>query len=474
MEPQNLSAAAEARRLAALHALDLLDTAPQREFDALVTLAADMLHCPAAITLVDRERLWVKARHGDLPDELSRDVSMCDHTIRQFDPMIVDDLRSDPRFADGPLVADGLRFYAGAPIRARDEAGELHAIGAICVTDTAPRSLSYEGRAALQHLATLAEALIAARATAIAAIEMSADSERQARALERQKRVFEQAERMAMIGSWRLRLADDDLSWSDQVFHIHGLPIGQFPSLDGALDFYPPASRALVADKLARTIETGEAFDFETDFVTARGVLRRVRSQAELEYDADGRPVAIIGVFQDITAAHRLEEQLRRSADIDFLTGINNRAAFDRALDRAMATARETDTPLALAIIDLDGFKHINDTFGHHVGDDALRAIAERLSDDWLDGCTAGRLGGDEFALVIEDPALLADLDDFAVRLAAWLRVTLIVDGVPVLCGGSVGVAPFTGDEPIRDFLRRADMRLYEAKRRRIGRRRAA
>lgn len=474
MEPQSLSATAEARRLAALHALDLLDTAPEREFDALVALAADMLHCPAAITLIDRERLWIKAASGDLPAQLPRDGAFCDHTIRQSGPMVIEDAAADPRFADGHLVAGGLRFYAGTPIRSRDEHGDLHAIGAICVTDTAPRSLSVEGRAALHHLGTLAEALLAARATAIAAIEMAAESERQAIALERQTRIFEQAERLAMIGSWRLRLADSDLTWSDQVFQIHGLPIGQFPTLDGALDFYPPAAREMVAAKLAHTIATGEAFDFETDFITARGSLRRVRSQGEVEFDADGRPDAVIGVFQDITAAHRLKEQLRRSADTDFLTGINNRAAFDAALETAMITARDTGTPLALAIIDLDGFKQINDTFGHNVGDDALRAIAERLSADWLDGCTAGRLGGDEFAVIVEDPRLVSDLGGFAERLQAWLRVTLIVEGLPVLCGGSVGVANFAGDEAIRDFLRRADMRLYDAKRGRIGQRRAA
>ena len=467
----------ETERLAALHALDLLDSAPEREFDALAALAAEMLSCPTAmITLVDHDRQWVKAQAGGGDGTVPRSDAFCNHTIRQAEPMVVADATTDPRFIANPFVTGpaALRFYAGAPIHAKGDDGAMHAVGAICVIDSAPRSLSAQGKAALGHLAALAEVLIAARATAIAAVDMAAKSDRQAGALERQQRIFKQAERIAMIGSWRLRLEDRHLSWSDQVFRIHGLPIGQFPSLGTALDFYPPTARAMVAAKLAAIIETGEPFDFDTDFLTAAGEERRVRSLAEVEYDADGQPVALVGVFQDITTAHRLKEQLRHSADTDFLTGIANRAAFQRALEAAIERSGRSTIPLAVAVIDLDGFKQVNDNFGHATGDDALRAVAGRLGAPWLAGCFAARLGGDEFALIVEDAALITDPAEFTARLDEALRISLTVQGMAVWCSGSVGLAFHRQGEPTRSVLRRADNALYAAKRERVGRRRAA
>jgi GAF domain-containing protein len=156
----------EAQRVAALHALALLDSEPEREFDALVALAAEMLGCPnALLTLVDSERLWIKAASDGERGEISREVGMCSYTIQSQSPLVIEDLAGDIRFAANPFTQrpDGIRFYAGAPVHAKDEHGEQYAIGSICVVDTVPRSLNDAGRKALTHLATLAEAMIAAR-----------------------------------------------------------------------------------------------------------------------------------------------------------------------------------------------------------------------------------------------------------------------------------------------------------------------
>ncbi len=465
----------EARRVAALHALALLDSEPEREFDALVALAAEMLDCPIALlTLVDRDRLWIKAATGTERGEIRRDIGMCEYTIRQDDPLVIDNLADDSRFVENPLVmpVDGARFYAGAPIHAVDDSGDRHAVGTICVIDTVPRSLNDSGRRALVHLATMAETAIAARATARQAISIATTADRQAAALVRQDRVFRQAERMAAIGSWRYTIQDAALEWSDGVYRIHELAVGQLPALPVAMEFYPPDAREDLMRVFTGSIETGAPFDMEADFMTARGTPRRVRVLGERE-SVDGVPVALVGVFQDVTERHALETTLRRSADTDSLTGIANRAAFDRALDAAMTRSHTDDTPLLLALIDLDGFKAINDTLGHTAGDDVLRDVGRVLQAPWLKGSFAARLGGDEFALLVEDPGLVAQPSHVCARLEEALRFPVALNGLAMVSAGTVGIAALEPDcHSIRDFVHRADTILYRAKRARIGERR--
>lgn len=462
----------ESSRLAALHALALLDSEPEKEFDALVALAAELLGCPTAmITLVDRDRLWIKASTTPGPREIDRDIAFCDRTIRQEAPLVIDDLSRDAYAFDNPLVTGaGMRFYAGTTIHVADNDGVRQPIGTLCVLDVLPRSFNDAGHDALRHLASLAEALIAARRTAQEAIRIATVGEALVGRLERNDRIFRQAERIAMIGSWRMPIGGD-LEWSDNVFHIHGLPVGQVPPLDRAIAFYPPHAREMVSETIARTLQTREPFDFESDLITADGRHRRVRAAAEVEL-RDDVVTALVGVFQDITNRHELEMQLRRSADTDGLTGIPNRAAFDRELDTAMRHAQATGAPLMLALIDLDGFKAINDSLGHGAGDDVLRMTGAALTRTCGRDCFVARIGGDEFAVVISDPAMIADPDRVRLDIEAALRVPVEANGITMTSAGSVGFALFDDDcHSLRDFARRADQVLYAAKRNRVGQR---
>jgi diguanylate cyclase (GGDEF)-like protein len=475
----------EARRVAALHALALLNDEPKREFDSLVALAAEMLDCPTAmLMLIDSDRHWIKAASAGVSANLSTDLGLCDYTIRSGDPLVIEDLARDPRFASNPLATrpDGLRFYAGVPIHAtegsadtgRDGAPQDRAIGALCICDSAPRSLSPAGRRALIHLATVAETTIAARAAAHKAISIATTADRQAATLTRQDRIFRQAERMASFGSWRVALADDQLEWSDGVYRIHGLSIAERPSIERALEFYPPDARTQITNGLATTIETGVPFDIEVDFTKVDGTPRRVRVMGERE-GGDESPVALVGVFQDVTERHALEVTLRRSADTDSLTGIANRAAFDRALDAAIVNAHARETPLLLVLIDLDGFKAINDTLGHIAGDDVLRSVGRALQAPWLKGSFVARLGGDEFAILVEDPVLAATPERISTRLDDALHFPIALRGLAMVNAGTVGIAALDPDcRTARDFVHHADTILYRAKRARVGERRRA
>jgi signal transduction histidine kinase/CheY-like chemotaxis protein len=151
----------EARRLAALHALDLLDTAPEPGFDDLIEVARTLAGTPVAlVSLIDSERQWFKAKIGLDATETPRSVAFCDHAIRGTDVLITLDATRDPRFADNPLVTGDpfIRFYAGAPIRTP----EGHAIGTVCVIGTQPRE-RFDAAPALAALARQAAALIELR-----------------------------------------------------------------------------------------------------------------------------------------------------------------------------------------------------------------------------------------------------------------------------------------------------------------------
>jgi diguanylate cyclase (GGDEF)-like protein len=159
-------------------------------------------------------------------------------------------------------------------------------------------------------------------------------------------------------------------------------------------------------------------------------------------------------------------EQLSFQAMHDALTGLPNRAlVLDRA-EQMLARARRQDTPIATMFIDVDGFKHVNDTFGHAAGDQFLQIIAARLSSVVRETDTVGRLGGDEFVVLVEGETMSAGAELVAERLLTVLRQPVEFDGAlgrPQSCSVSIGVAVgqrSTADELLRD----ADLAMYQAK----------
>jgi len=137
-----------------------------------------------------------------------------------------------------------------------------------------------------------------------------------------------------------------------------------------------------------------------------------------------------------------------------------------------MRHAQATGAPLMLALIDLDGFKAINDSLGHGAGDDVLRMTGAALTHTCLRNCFVARIGGDEFAVVISDPAMIADPDRVRLDIEAALRVSVEANGITMTSAGSVGFALFDDDcHSLRDFARRADQVLYAAKHSRVGQR---
>ncbi len=180
--------------------------------------------------------------------------------------------------------------------------------------------------------------------------------------------------------------------------------------------------------------------------------------------DEHGRCIGSIASIHDVTERKLQARALARSAMVDSLTGLMNRAGFMHRLGRALAGRR--DTPLALAIIDVDRFKLINDNCGHPVGDLVLTEIGRRILGEVRSGDTVGRLGGDEFAVLI-DASDDVDVADICARIVAAVGRTPIAlaNGGSINAAISCGLAWQSADASAEDFLLAADNALYEAKR---------
>jgi diguanylate cyclase (GGDEF)-like protein/PAS domain S-box-containing protein len=172
-----------------------------------------------------------------------------------------------------------------------------------------------------------------------------------------------------------------------------------------------------------------------------------------------------VWLIRDASGRHRAEAELREQAMHDQLTGLPNRALLNDRLTSAIAVAQRQDTPLSVLMLDLDGFKSVNDTWGHHAGDMVLVEVATRLSGTLRESDTAARLGGDEFVLMLPATPLLGAIET-ARALVDFIVAPIAVDGRPLTVGASIGIAVFPNHgRDAQVLLAAADSAMYEAKR---------
>jgi len=185
---------------------------------------------------------------------------------------------------------------------------------------------------------------------------------------------------------------------------------------------------------------------------------------------AEQEPLYLIGMLEDISDRKAQTELLEYQALHDSLTDLPNRTLLHDRLQQAILTAQREHRQLALLIIDLNRFKEVNDTFGHHLGDVLLQQVGPRITSQLRESDTVARLGGDEFAVVLptaddEEGATLA-----ARRLLKALEEPFVIEDRRLEVGGSIGIAitPQHGNDPAT-LMRRADIAMYQAKRTRSG-----
>ena len=290
------------------------------------------------------------------------------------------------------------------------------------------------------------------------------------------------AERLGRFGHWWVRLPDFAITWSAEVYEIHGVcPETYAPEIVSAIGFCHPDDRDEVAAAVDAAARNRTAFDFSLRLIRADGELRHVRCRGLTIPGPDDVPAQIFGVFVDVTEERNAEEGLRAEnlrlqqiAYVDALTQLANRRQFDEALKAEWLRAIREETPLSLVMLDIDRFKRFNDLYGHLAGDECLRVVAAavkailRRPADLM-----ARYGGEEFALLlpVTDESGAVKLGE---RVRTAIRALQLTHAGNADCGelvtASLGVStayPQQGSSPEGwlDLIKRADGLLYEAKR---------
>ena len=174
----------------------------------------------------------------------------------------------------------------------------------------------------------------------------------------------------------------------------------------------------------------------------------------------------IVDISARVQLQREIDEALVRAARTDSLSGLPNRAAFDEIMQTQMQLARRLETGIMLAFIDLNGFKDVNDTLGHHAGDEVLKTVASRLKEKCRATDFVARIGGDEFVVLQQMPndRLSAGREAFR-RLAANVFEPMSIDGHRLEIGAAVGIAFLNAERDTPEtLLKRADKNMYKAK----------
>ncbi|SAL87488.1 response regulator receiver modulated diguanylate cyclase/phosphodiesterase [Caballeronia choica] len=361
--------------------------------------------------------------------------------------MVVPDATLDERFYDNPLVTGpaNLRFYAGVPLTS--SAG--HALGALCIIDGEPHhDFSSDDCERLRELAKMAADRLELRR-----VEIS--TEKAGRTLE----IFDTNPSTAFV---RFDKRREVVARNAAAAALYGYK----PDEGFARSFdtlVPERERAVLHDLIARAIGAGSVEGLsvpaklhglrrdETEFDLGL-YLTCFRKKGDLTFNAH---------LQDLTALRLEEEELHRLANTDILTTVANRAHFYRQAEKALAGPSSS----AVLMIDLDGFKDINDTLGPAVGDGVLCEVARRLEALAGPNDTVARFGGDEFAILLTGLSSAALAHDVARAAIISVAQPIFIAGheVRVTAGCGIAVAPLHGQEAV-ELIGNADLALSKAK----------
>jgi diguanylate cyclase (GGDEF)-like protein/PAS domain S-box-containing protein len=434
----------ERGRLEALSNLWIAGTAPEPRFDTIAHLAAQLFDAPMAfITLVEKDMQRFKAAHGINISDIPRSISVCTHTIETGQVLVIEDMLADPRFAGNPQVTGTpfLRFYAGAPLTT----AEGFRVGALCIADTVPRhDFGEQQRTTLELLGALVMEQMRLRRTEIIRSTVMNFSG----ATELAFFAIDAAGRIEFVNRAALNLfgyRQDEM-------------IGQLIDI-----IIPDRFRGAHHAGLARVLAGGttKLIGKTVEVVARKRDQTEVPIEISLSLWNDERGVGMGAVIRDITDRRERDARLLRMANQDTLTGLSNRHRFENLLQEVLSENRAA----TVALLDLDGFKDVNDSLGHVVGDALLQAVAVRLPSVLAADVTVARFGGDEFAILLPghrpaDEAMVA-IDAVLTAFEAPFDVGGNVFQLAATIG--IALAPHHGTDA-EELLASADFALYRAK----------
>ncbi|QSQ43884.1 EAL domain-containing protein [Xanthomonas translucens pv. translucens] len=268
---------------------------------------------------------------------------------------------------------------------------------------------------------------------------------------------------LGKIGGCEIEVGTRRMQWTEECYRIHGLR-KETLELDQALALYTLDSRDAFEAALARIAQGGLPEQLDLCFHRPSGHRVWVQVLIELD-DRDGLPPRFVVLFRDISREREASERIELLAHYDLLTGLPNRQLLREQAETAMHDAVERGSTLAMLFVDLDGFKSINDSFGHATGDALLKLAATRMHQQLRTSDLFGRFSGDEFLVVLRDLAEPSDAGHVARKLIAALAEPLHNGENVIKIGASIGIAFMEdGRQDFDSLLRAADAAMYAAK----------
>lgn len=291
--------------------------------------------------------------------------------------------------------------------------------------------------------------------------------------------LLNESQQIAHLGGWELDLLSGELFWTDETYRIHDTCPEEFnPTVDAGVGYFLPESKATISKALDLAINNGVGYDLELQTYTTKGRKIDIRTTGTVTKN-DGVAIRLTGIFQDISEQKAIQRKLQKSniklekansaltlsAHYDALTGLPNRNLLADRLQQAMAKSIRKKSYVAIAFIDLDGFKEINDIHGHSIGDELLKKIAKKINQILRDSDTLSRFGGDEFVAVIDDLTSPSGCELVLTRMLEAVSTTLVVQERLLKISASIGVTIYPLDNVNPDqLLRHADQAMYLAK----------
>lgn len=253
---------------------------------------------------------------------------------------------------------------------------------------------------------------------------------------------------------------------NEKLGEISGLSIGDILE-HGWMSSIHRDDQKKIEEQWSQCIQKGIAQVFDCRFDIGNGMVNWATGHIALLYDSKNIPIGFLGTISDVSDLKQAQTQLEHLAFYDVLTGLANRRLFRDRLENMLEQVARQDSHLALLFIDVDHFKHVNDTLGHDAGDELLRVLAKRFTNTVRSADTVARLGGDEFTIIlneVKDPFAVSQVAANIIK-AIEKPIKLEKHSQDITLTASIGIAMApTNSDNAEALIKQADLALYKAK----------
>ncbi|MBV9606289.1 MAG: EAL domain-containing protein [Solirubrobacterales bacterium] len=427
---------------------------------ALTRAEGAMIHLIDGEDVVTRAACGIATRFLHNRRPLKESVSR--FAIAAREPVLIEHAEDDPRLNQKLRKLVGDRSHICVPLFAGERP-----VGAVSVMSTSEdERLNEEDRQTLELLAgVLSEG-----------VSRAAESEAKRTQLDALAR-FEAIYHGALSGVLLISAEGQVIDANPAMVQLLGVESVCQIEREFAHYIHPEDREGVVARVRELVASDSNSLHQQHRLVRDDGQVIWVSASLSIVRDIEGQPRFGILMVQDETERKAAEEALLRQAEInehqalhDGLTGLPNRTLFRDRIDQAIALARRDGGQLAVAMIDLDRFKDVNDSLGHHAGDVLLVEVGRRLRGILRSSDTVARLGGDEFGVLISQPRTTSDVAVVIGKMRAALEQSVMVEGLALPAEGSIGIAMFPAHgRDVDTLLRHADAAMYNAKENKAG-----